>query len=300
MDKRKESGRGKPAPTAADYAEADKFDRGNFIAMLRRLSAIEIAEGALLADIAIIFQLIATYIPVGSTIFQILVPTVFTVLVLRRGFYTGIMGVAVAMFVTCVLTGLGAASVMLLECGAGVFLGIMMKHRVRHLPLIALGVTGSSFIVYGFTWFFALLLGTGIQHLVIQVQKSYNAAINVVNFIAAQIGMNDLWRHGLYPTVAHVASFSFTYWWAALFIAYWIVLWPLVIVVYYVTNVFVRLLGYKVRPFPGGKLERFLHWLVRLVLRFFGLSKTGRPRVKLPETPETTNYEIPEKREVEV
>ena len=40
--------------------------------MQRKLSAVEIAEGALLADIAIIFQLIATYLPVGSQVFQLL------------------------------------------------------------------------------------------------------------------------------------------------------------------------------------------------------------------------------------
>ena len=60
--------------------------------MPRKLNAIEIAEGALLANIAVIFQLLALYLPVGGIVFALLVPTVFTVLVLRRGFYASIMG----------------------------------------------------------------------------------------------------------------------------------------------------------------------------------------------------------------
>ncbi|HVB23315.1 MAG TPA: DUF2232 domain-containing protein [Ktedonobacteraceae bacterium] len=270
--------------------------------MLRKLSAVEIAEGALLADIAIIFQLIATYLPVGSGIFQLLVPTIFTVLVLRRGFYTGMMGVCVAMFVTCMLIGLGAGAVMLLECGAGVFLGITMKYRMRHLLLIFLGVTCSAILVYAGTWFFAFLLGTNAQHFVIQFQKVYDTAIHAVNFAAPQIGLNGVWRHNLYPTVAQVASFMFTYWQVMLFVVYWVALWPIVILVYYITNVLVRLLGYKVRPFPGGKLERFLHALVRFLVKPLDTRQKGRRSHKLtrPGTPENSTRSINERSTVEV
>src|SRR6266700_992440 len=51
--------------------------------MFRKLTAIEIAEGALLADIGSIFQLLAIYIPIGKTIFHILTPIVFAIIVLR-------------------------------------------------------------------------------------------------------------------------------------------------------------------------------------------------------------------------
>ena len=268
--------------------------------MLRKLSAIEIAEGALLADIAIIFQLIATYLPVGSGIFQILVPTVFTVLVLRRGFYAGIMGVGVAIFVTCMLTGLGAAAVMLLECGAGVFLGITMKYRMHHLLLIFLGVTSSAILVYAGTWFFAFLLGTNAQHFVIQFQKIYGTAIHFVNFAAPQIGLNGVWRHNLYPTVAQVASFVFTYWQVMLFVVYWVALWPVVILIYYITNVLVRLLGYKVKPFPGGKLERFLHWLVRFIIQPVAKRQQHKHRRTQADIPENSQHSINERSKVEV
>jgi Predicted membrane protein (DUF2232) len=268
--------------------------------MLRKLSAIEIAEGALLADIAIIFHLIATYLPVGSGIFELLIPTVFTVLVLRRGFYTSMMAVVVAMFVVCILTGLGAAIFMVLECGAGVFLGVTMKYRMPHFPLILLGVTSASFLVYGGTWLLALLIGTSVQHFVLQFHQVYNSIIHLINFAAPQLGLNGVWRHNLYPFIDHLVGIGFTYWWAFLFVLYWIALWPVVILVYYITNVLVRLLGYKVRPFPGGKLERFLHWLARRVVKATGRRDTGKRVRTQTVIPESRQDSIKERSKVEV
>src|SRR5205085_890588 len=48
--------------------------------MPRKLSAIEIAEGALLADIAVIFQLLSLYLPIGKSFLRILIPIVFTII----------------------------------------------------------------------------------------------------------------------------------------------------------------------------------------------------------------------------
>src|SRR5205823_12666537 len=87
--------------------------------MFRKLTAIEIAEGALLADIGIIFQLLAIYIPIGKGIFHVLTPIVFAIIVLRRGFYVGTMSLVVALFVISIFRGPGAFFLMLLECGAG-------------------------------------------------------------------------------------------------------------------------------------------------------------------------------------
>lgn len=82
--------------------------------MFRRLSAIEIAEGALLADIAVIFQLLTLYLPVGGEVFRLLVFVVFAILVLRRGLYTGIMGFCTALFLVGVISGINFLPVMLL------------------------------------------------------------------------------------------------------------------------------------------------------------------------------------------
>src|SRR4051794_29008356 len=73
----------------------------------RNLRAIEIAEGALLADIGVIFQILIKFLPVGGILLHFLVPVIFTVIVLRRGFYVGCMSLCVALCVVCIALGPG-------------------------------------------------------------------------------------------------------------------------------------------------------------------------------------------------
>src|SRR5690348_14786302 len=127
--------------------------------MPRKLSAIEIAEGALLANIAVVFQLLALYLPVGGIIFALLVPTAFTILVLRHGLYVAIMSVCVALFIVGLVTGLGSVQLMFLEVGAGVYLGVTMKFRLHAIPLILLGTTGSAIGLACLTLLSVVLLG---------------------------------------------------------------------------------------------------------------------------------------------
>src|ERR1700686_3224785 len=116
--------------------------------MSRRLTALEIAEGALLADIGVIFQLLALYLPIGQVIFQILSPIVFAIIVLRRDFYVGIMSMCVALFTIGIMSGPGALPLMLLECSAGLYLGVTMKHRMGHFWLILLGTFSGTLVFY--------------------------------------------------------------------------------------------------------------------------------------------------------
>src|SRR5207302_10023009 len=109
--------------------------------MLRKLSAIEIAEGALLADIAVVFQLLFLYLPVGGAFFSLLIPPLFTILVLRLGFYASIMGVCVAIFIVGVITGFHSVLLTLLECGSGTFMGGSMSLSLHYIPL---SLTGAS------------------------------------------------------------------------------------------------------------------------------------------------------------
>src|SRR5260370_4843292 len=69
-----------------------------------RLSAIEIAEGALLADIAVVFQLLSIYLPIGGGYPALMVPFPLAVLVVPRGPYAGIMGFFLAVFPFSLLT----------------------------------------------------------------------------------------------------------------------------------------------------------------------------------------------------
>ena len=244
--------------------------------MFRRLSAIEIAEGALLADIAVIFQLLTLYLPIGGEWFRLLIFVVFALLVLRRGLYAGIIGLCVALFLTAVLSGINFISLMLLEGMGGLFLGATMKHRWHHIPLLLVGITCGAAALYLLIVLSSLLFGIPLSILVTGLHKAYTTAIGLVNLLTASVGLEHFWQQNIFPTVTGIANLAFTYWLVALYLGFWMVLCPVVTGVYYLTGLFVRLLGYEVRPFPGGRLQKFLRWLARTLTRGVSKSPLGK------------------------
>ena len=241
-----------------------------------KLTAIEIAEGALLADIAVILQLLTIYLPVAGGYITLLVPIPFTVLVLRRNLYAGIMGLCVAFFVIGMLTGIQSFFPMLLEGGAGLFLGIMMRYRVRDVPLVLLGATGSALLLSGLIILTTLLSGVPITRTLLSLHRNYDAIAASLGYAAAHIGLGSWWKHNAYPIVISFETLIFTYWWALIYMLVWLVLCPVVIIVTTVTNFFVRLLGYDVRPFPGGILDKLIRWIIQTLIRLalrLGLGK---------------------------
>ena len=242
--------------------------------MFRRLTAIEIAEGALLADIGVVFQLLAIYLPIGKSIFEILSPIVFAIIVLRRDFYVGMMSLGVAVFTIGIMSGPGALPSMFLQCGAGLFLGLTMKHRVSHFWIIVLGTTCGALAFYLLLIVTDLLAGIPLSHLVRSLHVAFNDAVNLVGAIAASIGLGHWWHSNLLPLINTIAQLFFTYWVIGFYIASWLLLLPVVIAVYYATNFIMRRLGYKVRPFPSGVIERFLYWTLRTLTRL--IPKRGR------------------------
>ena len=254
--------------------------------MPRKLNAIEIAESALLVDIAIVFQLLVLYLPIGGVFFSLLIPPLFTILILRRRFYAAVMGLCVALFVIGLLTGIGTIQLILLEIGAGIYLGLTMKHRLHYFPLILLGTTGSSLLLAGLTLLNILLFGKAFfNSLMFGFRAAYNLLFSVLNFITSQIGLGNWWA-SVYPVARHLADLTLTYWLAALLIIEWITLLPVVIVVYYSTTFLVRLLGYDVRPFPDGRINTFMQWIIRLLIKLalkLGLGKFWVTRTLIRE-----------------
>ena len=234
----------------------------------RRLSAIEIAEGALLADIGVIFQLVALYLPIGGDALRLLIPIVFAIIVLRRGLYVGCMSLCVALFLVGIITGPGNLILMILEGLAGLFLGVTMKYRFHQLAILFLGITSSAFLLFGLFVLTDLFTGIPLTDLIHSLHQAYNGFVSFMNGITSGIGIGGWWQHTLFPKVDALARLAFTYWWAGFYLLNWIFICPVVIVVYYVTNLFVRMLGYKVVPFPGGSLEKLLHWMPRTIIRF--------------------------------
>lgn len=243
----------------------------------RRLSAIEIAEGALLADIGVVFQLLIKYLPVGSGVLQLLMPVIFAVIVLRRGLYVGCMSVSVALLLVCIIMGPGGAPFLLLEMGAGLFLGLTMRHRLSHFLTFVLGVLGGGLGLWSVMLLYSFISG-GPYLLVRLMQQSYAAFTSVATAVFSFIGLGGYWQQTLQPFLDHFVQWGLQNWLFLFYLVSCLTCVPIVVVVYFITNFFLRVLGYRVRPFPGYRLEGVFYTLARWFLRLF-------PRRALHRTP---------------
>jgi hypothetical protein len=246
----------------------------NVLTTPRKLSAIEIAEGALLADIAVLLQLAAMYLPLIALPTRFLIPIVLAVLVLRRGLSVGMMSSCVGCFLIGMLSGLSFLIPMLLVCAAGLFLGATMRRGWRHLPVLLLGTTGGALALCCVTILFSLVTGVPLSLIVRQLDLAYQAGFALADLVITWLGYGVWWRQVAYPALAPLAQITLRYWWLLYPTALWVFLAPVVMLMYFTTNYSLRLLGYNVRAFPGGAIERRM---VRGARRLIGLArKLGR------------------------
>jgi hypothetical protein len=149
-----------------------------------------------------------------------------------------------------------------------------MRRRWRHLPLLLLGTTGGALALCGLTIFFSLVAGVPLSIIVRQLDLAYQAGFALADLVTAWLGYGAWWRETAYPTLAPIARTTLEYWWLLYPAALWVFLAPVVVLMYFTTNYSVRLLGYNVRAFPGGVIERRL---ARGARRLIGLGrKLGR------------------------
>ena len=242
----------------------------------RPLRAIEIAEGALLADIGVIFQLLIKFLPVGGVVLQVLVPVLFAVIVLRRGLYVGCMSLCVALFVVCIVMGPGGAPFLLLEAGAGIFLGLTMRYRLSHLLTFIVGVMGGGVALWIVLLFYTFV-GGGASVLLRAMHQTYASLSTLGSLLFGWLHLGAFWQNQLFPPIDHFVQWGFQNWLFFYYLISCLICVPLVLGVYFVVNFFLRLLGYQVRPFPGYRLEGWLLalalWLLTLanwLLRFVG------------------------------
>jgi hypothetical protein len=252
-----------------------------------RLSAIEIAEGALLADVAVIFQVIWMFIPFVGIFFRLLIPIVFTILCLRRGLYAGIIALCAAVFLAAVVTGPNVIDLifLLLEGIGGLYLGITMRRRSSHLLILALGTVGLTAALYAFSFILIFLLGTPLREVLTSLHHDYTRLMATGTLAATRLGVGQLWRVQVAPLIALLVGWAFLYWWAVILLAALANAIPIMIVMYYVTNVFVRVLGYDVRLFPGGWVARRRHNAARRLLRMRLRGTHARRRVAARRSP---------------
>ncbi len=227
----------------------------------RSLRAIEIAEGALLADIGVVFQLLIKFLPVGAAALYMLVPVIFAVIVLRRGLYVGCMSLCVALFVVCIVMGPGGAPFFLLTAGAGIFLGVNMRLRLHPLFTFLTGVIGGGAALWAVLLFY-VFVGGGALVLLRGLHQSYAALSNIAYQVASFFHLGGFWLQYVYPQLDRFVQWGFAHWPFFYYLISCLVSVPLVLAVYFVVNFFLRVLGYQVRPFPGYLLEG---WLLALV-----------------------------------
>ncbi len=221
-----------------------------------------------------LLQLVALYLPVIDLLTRFVIPIVLAVLVLRRGLVVGIMSTCVSGFLIGMLSGLSFLIPMLLTCTAGLFLGVTMRRGWRHLPLLLLGTTGGALALAGLTILFSLVAGVPLSIIERQLGLAYQAGFALAGGVADWLGYDAWWRQTAYPALASLAQTTLEYWWLLYPAALWVFLSPVVVLMYFTTNYSVRLLGYTVRAFPGGAIERRL---TRGARRMIGLGrKLGR------------------------
>jgi hypothetical protein len=233
------------------------------------LTPIEVAEGALLADVAVLFQLVWTYLPLPGILFRLLIPTVFAVIVLRQRLAVGFLALAVTVFVSGVVTGPNLIDLiyMCFEGFSGLFFGLTLQRHWKHVPILFLG--GFGFALAGtLVAIVTVLAFLPISQVFKDYDQMYQSTVGAIDSVTTTIGLYPQWRAGVYPTYSALTSFTMKYWWLLIFLESCAIAVPRTLVIYGLTNFFVRLLGYDVQPFPGGFVHRQASRWSRRLVRF--------------------------------
>jgi len=141
-----------------------------------------------------------------------------------------------------------------------------MRRRLDHVLTIVLGVLCGGVALWLVLLFLLSLLG-GPHVFIRAIQQAYVALAPLLGLIFRLVGLGMLWQHTLLPLLSGFMQWGVQNWLLLLLLAAWGVCIPLVIMVYLLVNIFLRLLGYQVRPFPGYRLEGLLYWLAFQLFR---------------------------------
>ena len=259
------------------------------------LDAIGLAEGGLLADVAIVLDLAAIYLPIVGTLLSFAVPTPFAILMLRRGTRATLLAGAVAAFLISILSGPHFGWRMALEAMAGLVLGGAMRARIRP-GLAFLSVT---LLVATLTFVAALgvifITGLPVSDVVGEFHNGLSSAARVVAFGAAFFGLESQWL-AIRPTLVALGLLALRAWPLLLFLAAVTSVLPVVACYYALANATADVLGYDVRTFPSPaflRLARLVIVLVSLpiVLPGRGLARLFRRRRPSPDQVELNQEE---------
>ncbi|MEO7003059.1 MAG: DUF2232 domain-containing protein [Ktedonobacterales bacterium] len=260
-------------PTSAAPADADSINRNDLPALHgaekrpRRapwVDALGLAEGGLLADVAVILDLAAVYLPLLGVAFQPVVPAPFAILYLRRGLKPTLLAIAVATFLMTVLTGphygwrLGLMGVM------GLILGWAMQRRrspILTLAALTLLIAGAS---YAALIALIVLIGYPVADIVAELRNAMDSVAWLAANAAQVVGVSAWWL-AVRPAYAALERFTLAYWPLLMGVYLACFALPVGALAYAVANGMARVLGHDVRPFPPRWTVRLVWWLARFV-----------------------------------
>jgi uncharacterized membrane protein (Fun14 family) len=230
------------------------------------LTAAELAEGGLLADVGVVLDLAAIYLPVVGVILSFAVPTPFAILMLRRGARVTLLSAAVAAFLITVLAGPHFGWRMGLEASLGFLLGWAMRARIRP----SLAVAGGTLLLATVTFVAGMgvifVTGLPISDIVGELRNILESLAWLVATGASIFGLESQWL-AIRPTLAAVGMFGLHVWPLLLFCVLAATTIPVVASYYALANSTAQVLGHDVPAFPS---RRSL-WLLRMVRRLLGL-----------------------------
>lgn len=242
------------------------------------IDALSLAEGGLLADVAVILELVHIFLPFAGNVFLPLIPVPFVLLMLRRGFKATLLAVMVAGLLIGLITGLHNGWRMVVIGLVGLSLGFAMRVRMRPALVVLAGTVITSIGAYIFFWAALFVLGIPIADLIKEMQNAFHTINSSGEWLAHHLQLTSLWQEFL-PAILATEAWIVHYW--PLMIYLGLLCWSVVVVMLYymVSNRLMRFFGFEVRPFPSPRFERG-------VRKLMGLFRWMRLRRRLQ--PETT------------
>jgi uncharacterized protein YybS (DUF2232 family) len=233
------------------------------------VDALSLAEGALLADVAVLVDLVRVYLPVVGVVFAPLLPTPFALLVLRRGVKPTLLAVAVAVLLMSLMVGPHYGWRIGISGLAGLALGSAMKKRIRPALVVTIGMVGTTLAINAFFFVSLWALAVPVKDLIAELLNLFHTANGVVAFVAGHVGLAGWWQH-IVPSLLALETWLAVHWPLMAFVLLFCWAVATVVVHYAITNWFMRLFGFAVRPFPSARFERLARrvlWMARRLRR---------------------------------
>lgn len=220
------------------------------------LDAIGLAEGGLLADVGIVLDLAAIYIPIIGAVLAPTVPTPFAVLMLRRGARVTLVSAAVSAFLVTVLAGPHFGWRMGLEAIVGMLIGWSMRRRLSWTIILSLGTLVVATVTFAAALGVIFVTGLPIKDVTDELRNGMNAVAWAVAAGASLVGMQAQWL-AIRPTLVALALLALRFWPVLLYLYIVSVALPTVALYFAVANAAARVMGHDVPAFPP-------HWALRL------------------------------------